>query len=62
MTVSKDKAKARIVLKATLESSRSGEAAACALVGVGYALLELAHQVGRVADQVPVWGPPEERS
>lgn len=26
-----------------------------------YATLELAHQIGRLADQVPVYGPPEER-
>jgi len=28
---------------------------------VTYALLEVAHQVGRVADNVPMWGPEEER-
>lgn len=35
------------------------------VVGVGvalvFALLEVAFQIGRVADNVPVWGPPDER-
>jgi hypothetical protein len=33
------------------------------MVGMGltHALLELAYQIGRVADQVPVYGPPEEK-
>jgi hypothetical protein len=30
-------------------------------VAITYALLEVAHQVGRVADNVPMWGPEEER-
>lgn len=32
-----------------------------ALVACAYALLEVAFQIGRVADNVPLWGPPEER-
>jgi hypothetical protein len=36
-----------------------------ATVAVGsavvFALLEVAWQIGRVADNVPLWGPPEER-
>jgi hypothetical protein len=30
-------------------------------LALAHALLELAHQVGRLADQVPVYGPPDER-
>jgi len=32
-----------------------------AAVAVTFALLEVAFQVGRVADNVPLWGPPEEQ-
>lgn len=32
-----------------------------ALVACAYALLEVAFQVGRVADFLPGWGPPEEK-
>ena len=31
-------------------------------LAVAHALLELAHQIGRLADQIPVYGPPEEGS
>ena len=61
MRVGKHKPKAEKALKTAGDYWNQPAATAGALVGIGYALLELAYQVGRVADQVPVYGPAEEQ-
>jgi len=61
MIVSTHKQRAAEALKATQSRLADPHANAGALIGIGYALLELAYQVGRVADQTPVYGPPEEQ-
>lgn len=54
----------RLAFKAAEESvkhagTRKGETAA--EVCLAMALLELAYQVGHLSDQMPVYGPPEDR-
>jgi hypothetical protein len=61
MTVSRNKRLAEQALKHAGENVEHKAARTAVLVGIGYALLEAAFQVGRVADSQPVFGPPEER-
>jgi hypothetical protein len=61
MITSSSRRLARLALKSAGEHLSVEEGSASAVVGVGYALLELAYQVGRLADQSPVYGPPEEQ-
>lgn len=61
MMVGRHKRTAEDVLNAVAQHPAEPAAMAGAMLGIGYALLELAFQIGRVADQAPVYGPPEER-
>jgi hypothetical protein len=62
VAVSASRRKAREAIEAALTQGASDEARiqALALAQV-HATLELAFQVGRLADQTPVYGPPEEQ-
>lgn len=61
MKASRSRGQALDALRHVSGHVKDDAAVASALVAIGYALVELAYQVGRVADQVPVYGPPEER-
>jgi hypothetical protein len=61
MIVGRNKRTAEDVLNGAAQHVSEPAAPAAAMLGIGYALLELAFQIGRLADQAPVYGPPEER-
>jgi len=54
----------RLALQAAQEAAeRAGTAKGedATRLALSFAVLELAHQMGRLADAMPVFGPPEER-
>lgn len=55
----RERAKTAIDSALTRRNPQTGQTAA--LCAVAYALLEVAFQVGRVADNVPLFGPARER-
>jgi hypothetical protein len=60
-TAGPNKRKAVELLEEALGEVPRDMRTATAMAACAYALLEVAYQVGRVADHVPMWGPPEER-
>jgi len=59
-TVSPNKRKALKAAKVAAEQKSYDTAEVAVGVAIVHALLEVAFQIGRVADNVPLWGPPEE--
>lgn len=61
MIVGRNKRLAEEALTAVADHVQEPSAQVSATVAIGWALLEVAFQVGRLADRQPVFGPPEER-
>jgi hypothetical protein len=52
----------RLALETLKAADVQGAPRELATMAHAYALLELAYQLGRLVDQVPVYGPPDERN